>query len=184
MWNGEGVGIIVERSLGPPVLMQGYVRDMNQPHDERALLREAVRLARQNADRGEQPFGALVVRDGRVIGTGVSTILSDGDPTAHAEVAAVRDACVALGTLDLGGATIVCSCEPCPMCHAAAVIAGVSRIIYSATKETAARHGFALTGVAADMQATWRAKQLDTVEHVPIEGADEPFARFDEGTRT
>jgi guanine deaminase len=152
--------------------------------DERALLSDAVRLARDNAERGEQPFAALVVVDGRVAGTGFSTILSDGDPTAHAEVAAVRDACRSLGTLDLAGATLACSCEPCPMCHAAAVLAGISRIVYAATKETAARHGFALSGVAADMQATWRAKQLDPVEHVPVEGEDEPFARFDARTGT
>jgi guanine deaminase len=152
--------------------------------DERALLREAVRLACENAERREQPFGALVVRDGRVVGTGVSTILRDGDPTAHAEVAAVRDACRSLGTLDLGGAMLACSCEPCPMCHAAAVLAGISRIVYAATKDTAARHGFALSGVAADMQSTWRAKRLDPVEHVPTEGADEPFVRFDERART
>jgi guanine deaminase len=151
--------------------------------DARAFLAEAVRLARDNADRGEQPFGAVVVRDGRVVGRGVSTILSEGDPTAHAEVAAVRDACRALATLDLGGATMFCSCEPCPMCHATAVIAGVGRIVYAASKETAARHGFTLTGVAADMQATWRARQADPVEQVPVEDAEEPFARFDERTR-
>jgi guanine deaminase len=151
--------------------------------DERPLLREAVRLACENAERGEQPFGALVARDGRIVGTGVSTILCDGDPTAHAEVAAVRDACRSLGTLDLSGAVLACSCEPCPMCHAAAVQAGIARIVYAATKDTAARHGFALSGVAADMQSTWRAKRLDPVEHVPTEGADEPFVRFDERAR-
>jgi guanine deaminase len=154
-----------------------------QSRDERALLREAVRQATANAERGEQPFAALIVRDGRVAGTGVSTIVRDSDPTAHAEVAAVRDACRSLRTLELGGATMVCSCEPCPMCHATAVIVGISRIVYAAPKELAARHGFALTAVAADMQATWRARQLDPVEHVPIEGAEQPFARFDERTR-
>jgi tRNA(Arg) A34 adenosine deaminase TadA len=151
--------------------------------DERALLKEAVRLAGANADSGDQPFAALVVRQGRVVGTGVSTILRDRDPTAHAEVAAVRDACRSLRTLDLEGALLVCSCEPCPMCHAAAVLAGVARIIYAVSKETAARHGFALTGVAAAMQSTWRARELDPVVQIAIEGADEPFARFDERTR-
>ena len=150
--------------------------------EERTLLSEAVRLAAENAVGREQPFGALVVREGRVVGTGVSTILRDGDPTAHAEVAAVRDACRSLGTLDFGGALLVCSCEPCPMCHAAAMLAGVSRIVYAATKETAARYGFALTGVGAEMQSTWRAKLRDPIEHVAIEGAEEPFARFEEAT--
>jgi guanine deaminase len=148
------------------------------PQNEPTLLREAVRLAGENAERGDQPFGALIVREGRVVGTGVATIWRDGDPTAHAEVAAVRDACRSLGTLDLTGALLVCSCEPCPMCHAAAVLAGVSRIVYAASKETAARHGFALTGIAAEMHTTWRAKRLDPVEHVSIEGAEEPFRRF------
>jgi hypothetical protein len=69
------------------------------------------------------------------------------------------------------------------MCHAAAVLAGVARIIYAASKETAARHGFALTGVAAAMQSTWRARELDPVVQIAIEGAAEPFARFDERTR-
>lgn len=152
--------------------------------DERPLLREAVRLASENADRGEQPFGALVVLGGRVVGTGVSTILRDGDPTAHAEVAAVRDACRSLGTLDLSGAVLACSCEPCPLCHATAVLVGISRIIYAATKETAARHGFSLGGAAAEMQSTWRANALDPVEHIPTDGADEPFVRFDERGET
>jgi guanine deaminase len=113
----------------------------------------------------------------------VSTILRDGDPTAHADVAAVRDACRSRRTLDLRSAMLACSCEPCPMCHAAAVLAGISRIVYGATEDTAARHGFALSGVPAEIQSTWRAKPRDAVEHVPIEGVDEPFVRFDERAR-
>jgi guanine deaminase len=142
------------------------------------FLNKAVRLAAENAAHGQQPFAALVVREGRVVGSGVNTALRDGDPTAHAEIAAVRDACRALGTFDLSGAVIACSCEPCPMCHATAVLSGVSRLVYAAPRETAERHGFAMSDVGVRMQAALRAVEPDTLEHVAIEGAEEPFARF------
>ena len=99
------------------------------------FLRQAVRLAVDNVTEGQLPFAALVVRDGTVLGTGVNTALRDDDPTAHAEVAAVRDACLAQSTLDLGGATIVASCEPCAMCHTACLVAGIGQVVYAAPKE-------------------------------------------------
>ncbi|HXV34076.1 MAG TPA: deaminase [Gaiellaceae bacterium] len=141
------------------------------------LLVEAVRLARENAEAGQHPFGALVARDGEVVATGVNTTLRDADPTAHAEVAAIRNARGA----DLAGATIVSSCEPCPMCQAAAALAGVTRIAYAATKETAAAAGFELGPVAARMQELLRSSGPVGVEHVPTPGAEEPFERFSPG---
>ena len=84
------------------------------------MLRRAVDLAAGNAAAGQLPFGALVVRDGQVLATGVNTALRDHDPAAHAEVEAVRAACRALGVLHLTGAVIYTSCEPCPMCRAVA----------------------------------------------------------------
>lgn len=96
------------------------------------LLREAVELATANAAAGQLPFGALVVRDGIVVATGVNTALRDHDPAAHAEVEAVRAACRQLGTLDLRGAEIYASCEPCPMCRTVAMSAGIAVIWYAA----------------------------------------------------
>ena len=110
------------------------------------LLAEAVRLARENAEAGQHPFGALVVRDGDVLGRGVNTTVRDDDPTAPAEVEAIRRAAGA----DLTGATVVSSCEPCPMCQAAAALTGVSRVVYAATNETAAAAGFELGPVAGE----------------------------------
>jgi tRNA(Arg) A34 adenosine deaminase TadA/catechol 2,3-dioxygenase-like lactoylglutathione lyase family enzyme len=141
------------------------------------LLAEAVRLARENAEAGQGPFGALVVRDGEVLATGVNTALRDSDPTAHAEVQAIRNARGA----DLTGATIVASCEPCPMCQATAALVGISHIVYAATKETAAAAGFALGPVAAALHALLRSAEGFTVEHVPTPGAEEPFARISAG---
>ena len=141
------------------------------------LLEEAVRLARENAAKGQGPFGALVVRDGEVVGTGVNTTLRDSDPTAHAEVEAIRAARAA----DLTGATVVSSCEPCPMCQAAAALVGVARIVYAAPKEVAAQAGFELGPAAAEMQALLRSGEILPVEHVPTPGAEEPFACLSAG---
>jgi lactoylglutathione lyase len=138
------------------------------------LLAEAVRLARESAEAGQQPFGALVVRDGEIVAAGVNTVLRDADPTAHAEVEAIRNAAGA----DLEGATIVASCEPCPMCQAAAALAGVSRIVYAAPKELAARAGFELGPVAQEMHDLLHSAGRLRVEHVDTPGAEEPFERF------
>ena len=144
---------------------------------EAELLARAVALARANVDAGEEPFGSLVVRDGVILGEGVNTTARDADPTAHAEVAAVREACRRLGTTDLGGATTVfTSCEPCPMCRTVAVLAGVTRIVYAVPAEVAATFGFALSPPGAEIMAAWPLPDL--LEHVPTPGAEEPFERF------
>ena len=135
---------------------------------------EAVRLARENAESGQRPFGALVVRDGEVVSTGVNTALRDSDPTAHAEVQAIRNA----RTADLEGAIIVSSCEPCPMCQAAAALVGISRIVYAAPREVAARAGLELGPLAAEMRALLESGGPLQVEHADTPGADEPFNRF------
>lgn len=140
------------------------------------LLERAVALARVNADAGEEPFGSLVVRDGEILGEGVNTTRRDADPTAHAEVAAVREACRRLGTIDLAGATVVTSCEPCPMCRTVAVLAGVNRIVYAVPAQVAASYGFALSPTGAEIMAAWPLPDL--LEHFPTPGAEEPFERF------
>jgi guanine deaminase len=159
-------------------------RDSNDSREtsERQFLSSAVRLATDNAAVGQLPFGALVVRDGEVIGTGVNTALSDFDPTAHAEVAAVRNACLKLGVLQLTGATVVSSCEPCAVCHAVSAAVGITRIVYAAPKEFVPDLGgpvrWDYERLMTDMQQALRALAPDQVVYIPIEGADEPFARF------
>jgi tRNA(Arg) A34 adenosine deaminase TadA len=98
-------------------------------------LAQAVQLALDNAAAGQLPFGAVVVRAGTVLATGVNTEVRDVDPTAHAEVAAVRNACRQLGVRHLEDATIYSSCEPCAICVSVAAAAGVTRIVYAAPKE-------------------------------------------------
>ena len=110
--------------------------------DER-FLREAIRLSIEKMDAGAGgPFGAVVVRQGQIVGTGWNLVTSANDPTAHAEIVAIRDACRRLGTFRLAGCEIYASCEPCPMCLGAIYWARIERLYYAATREDAARAGF------------------------------------------
>lgn len=107
------------------------------------FLREAIRLSHEKMLANEGgPFGALVVRDGKIIGRGWNRVTSTNDPTAHAEVTAIRDACSSLGTFTLEGAEIYSSCEPCPLCLAAIYWSRLSRIFYAANCDDAAAAGF------------------------------------------
>jgi guanine deaminase len=107
------------------------------------LLREAIQLARKHSGDGAGgPFGAIIARDRKVVGRGWNKVLSTNDPTAHAEVVAIRAACKALGQFHLHGCVLYTSCEPCPMCLAAAYWAHVDKIVYAATRRDAADVGF------------------------------------------
>ena len=107
------------------------------------FLREAIALAREGMTTGQGgPFGCVIVRDGEVVGRGCNRVTSTNDPTAHAEVVAIRDACQQLGTFQLTGCTLYASCEPCPMCLGAIYWARPDRIVYGAFHTDAAGAGF------------------------------------------
>ncbi len=106
------------------------------------LMREALRLARENVAAGGGPFAAIVVREGVVVATGTNRVVMDRDPTAHAEVVAIREACRRLGTFQLHGCEVYVSCEPCPMCAGAIAWARPARVFYAGTKDDAAAAGF------------------------------------------
>lgn len=107
------------------------------------FMKRAIELSREHMAHGEGgPFGAVVVKEGRVIGEGWNQVISRNDPTAHAEVEAIRQACQRVGSFDLSGAEIYTSCEPCPMCLAAIYWARIERIYYANTRLDAARIQF------------------------------------------
>jgi tRNA(Arg) A34 adenosine deaminase TadA len=117
------------------------MKDLRKPNPE--FLRRAIELATQNVVSGAGgPFGALIVRDGQIVGEGVNTVTATLDPTAHGEVNAIRAASRALGTFTLAGCELYTSCEPCPMCLAAAYWARVDAIYYGASAADAAKVGF------------------------------------------
>lgn len=110
--------------------------------DELDFMRRAIALSRESVETGGGPFGAVVVLDGAIVGEGANRVVPDGDPTAHAEVVAIRDACRRLGTHVLEGAVVYTSCEPCPMCLAAVWWARVGEVVYANDRRGAAAIGF------------------------------------------
>ena len=111
--------------------------------DASRFIEYAIRLAVENVKRGGGPFGALVVRDGKIIGEGANQVTSEFDPTAHAEIVAIRAACKHEKQFHLSECAIYTSCEPCPMCLAAAYWAHIPTIYYAAPAGSAAAAGFA-----------------------------------------
>jgi len=108
-----------------------------------AFMRRAIALAQEGMDGGRGgPFGAVVVQAGRIVGEGCNRVTSTCDPTAHAEVVAIRAACTALGRFDLRGCEVYTSCEPCPMCLSALYWARVDRVFFANDRAAAARIGF------------------------------------------
>lgn len=106
-------------------------------------MREAIRLADESVRRGGGPFGAVIVKDGEIVAGSSNSVTLDNDPTAHAEVNTIREACRRLGTFDLSGCTIYTSCEPCPMCLGAIYWARIGRIFYGNTRKDARDIDFA-----------------------------------------
>lgn len=116
----------------------------NRPinEDDRKFMAMAITLAEENIAQGGGPFGAVIVKEGEVIASAGNRVVPNHDPTAHAEVNAIREACSKLQTFSLKGCTIYASCEPCPMCLSAIYWAGIERVCYANTKADAAAINF------------------------------------------
>jgi guanine deaminase len=121
----------------------------SEPADDAAVaaldakwIARTVDLATENVADGGGPFGAVIVRDGELLAEGQNRVTANLDPTAHAEVTAIRAACQAVGSFSLAGATLYTSCEPCPLCLSAALWARVDRVVFAADRHDAARGGF------------------------------------------
>jgi len=141
------------------------------------FLREAIRVASDNVASGGGPFGAIVVRDGVIVARAANRVTASNDPTAHAEVEAIREACRALGTFQLEGCEIYSSSEPCPMCLGAVYWARPKAVYYANGREVALEAGFDDDHIyeeflLAPEQRRYPATRLE------IDGADEPFRRW------
>lgn len=127
------------------------------------FLREAIRLSRTRMRQGRGgPFGAVVAKDGVLVARGWNAVASSLDPTAHAEIVAIRRACRKLGTFRLAGCVLYSSCEPCPMCLAAAYWARVDRLVYAATRDDASRAGFDDALIYRELPLAPEARSLHT----------------------
>lgn len=133
---------------------------------EQGFLEQAIRLARENVARGGRPFGAVLVERGRVLATGVNEILQTNDPSAHAELQAIRSACVALGRPRLDGCVMYASGQPCPMCLAAMHMTGFAEIVFAYSNDEAEPFGLSSGRTYAEL-AKPLATQSITIRHQP-----------------
>ncbi|MCL6442228.1 MAG: nucleoside deaminase [Alicyclobacillus sp.] len=143
----------------------------------------AIKLADENvATHHGGPFGAIVVRNGKIVGTGRNEVTTINDPTAHAEIQAIRDACTTLNDFQLTDCEIYTSCEPCPMCLGAIYWARPKAVYYACTKEEAAEIGF-------DDQLIYEQILLPTeqrvikMKQIVFPGSDSPFRKWEESER-
>lgn len=137
------------------------------------FLRQAIELAYTNAEKGGRPFGAVVVCNGQVIAQAVNEIMSTNDPTAHAELLAIRAASRHLGSASLAGCRIFASGHPCPMCMAAMRLANIDEVTYAYSNEDGAPYGLSTTEIYAELARPF-AEQSMTIRHVPTQLAARP----------
>lgn len=150
---------------------------MPSPLDDDRLMARAVQLSREHMEGGSGgPFGAVIAdRQGRVVSEGWNCVTSGNDPTAHAEVTAIRRACEALGTFNLSGHVIYSSCEPCPMCLAAVYWARLDRLVFANSRQEAAAIGFDDAMIYEEIPKPIEARAIPTV-HRPSAEASAVFA--------
>lgn len=131
------------------------------------FLCEAIELARENVEKGGRPFGAVVVKDGKIVATGVNEIHATNDPTSHAELNAIRAASQALGSPRLDGCTVYASGNPCPMCMAAMRLAGVAEVAFAYSNDDGEPYGLSTAAVYADLVKPF-SEQSMKIAYVPV----------------
>ena len=142
-------------------------------------MQEAIDLAKQNLKlKNGGPFGAVVVKDGKIIGRGVNSVTSQNDPTAHAEVNAIREACAIINSFQLDDCEIYSSCEPCPMCLGAIYWARPKKFYYAATREDAAKAGFDDSEIYREIQLPIQSRKIPSEQLMEIRSQSD-FSNMD-----
>lgn len=133
------------------------------------FMRRAIALSVENVKNGGGPFAAVIVKDGQIVAEGANRVTAQNDPTAHAEVSAIRAACAKLGTFVLDGCEIYTSCEPCPMCLGAIYWARIGKIYYGNNKHDAADIGFDDSFIYSELDLPQADRSLPSEELLPDE---------------
>ncbi|RYZ44826.1 MAG: nucleoside deaminase [Sphingobacteriales bacterium] len=142
-------------------------------------MEETVKLAKEGVEKGHGgPFASIVVKDGKVVGKSSNMVFATNDPTAHAEVMAIRDASKNLGTAELNGCEIYSLGEPCPMCMAAIYWARIEKVYYANTKEQAAKVGFDDSFIYKELSKP-TGERVMSMQHLPLEEASSLFREWD-----
>jgi len=135
------------------------------------FLHRAFQLALEHSSDGQHgPFGAIIVKNNEIIAEGWNAVVASNDPTAHAEIMAIRKACHKLGTFNLSECTIYSSCEPCPMCLAAIYWARIDTVVFAASHEDASRAGFDDSFLYEEMSKTWMERKINAFREHQDEG--------------
>jgi tRNA(Arg) A34 adenosine deaminase TadA len=143
-------------------------------------IKEAILVAEENIKKaGGGPFGAVIVKDGKIIAKAANTVTTTNDPTAHAEVNAIRLACAALHTFDLSGCTLYASCEPCPMCLSAIYWARIDKIYYAGSRYDAQDAGFDDSFIYEELERPIATRRITITQLLPEEGKL-PFEQWKE----
>lgn len=154
-------------------------KDHASPEDDRLLLRRAVEIAREGIRNGGGPFGAVILRDGEVIAEAHNRVVLDSDPTAHAEVQAIRLAAARLKNHDLSDCVLYSSCEPCPMCLGAIYWAGMKKVVFACDRVDAEKAGFSDKLIYDELVLAPSDRKIEFLRLTDV-GADEVFAKWDE----
>lgn len=141
---------------------------------EEKWIQQAIQLATESVKKGGGPFGAVIVKDGQCIAEAANTVTPDNDPTAHAEVNAIRKAGKFLGTHHLGGCELYTSCEPCPMCLGAILWARIDKVYFAASSDDAARAGFDDSHFYSEVRRSIGERELPMV-YLPEASRMKPF---------
>ena len=149
-------------------------------NEQQHFMREAIRISIDNVRSGKGgPFAAIVVKDGKIISLGTNLVTSTNDPTAHAEIVAIREACKELNTFQLKGCEIYTSCEPCPMCLGAIYWARPEKVFFGSTKQDAADIGFDDSFIYNEFSKAVSARRIPMEQLLP----EEAIAAFNEWER-
>ena len=154
------------------------IQDLKAMDVDRKFLGRAVWLASESVQSGGGPFGAVIVSEGRMISESGNKVVLLKDPTAHAELLAIREAARILGNHDLSGCTLYSSCEPCPMCLGAIYWSGIERIVYASDRNDAAKAGFSDSDIYREICLDPAERKI-IFHRINMEGADEAFERWD-----
>lgn len=149
------------------------------------FLKRAIEIAKENIDRGGGPFGAVIVKDGKIIAESGNTVTLDMDPTAHAEVNAIRKACKVLNNFELKDCELYTSCEPCPMCLSSIYWTRLKKVYYAAGRKDAAKAGFDDDFIYKELELEMNQRSID-FERLEVDESLSPFEKwenFEEKTR-
>jgi guanine deaminase len=148
-------------------------------NNDRSLVKHAVRLAEDGIKNGSGPFGAIISKNGEIIAEANNKVVQLHDPTAHAEILAIRKASGLLGSHNLSGCVIYTSCEPCPMCLGAIYWAGIKKVVYASDRFDAATSGFSDSTIYNEIDLDPKERKIEFI-HIKDAGGKEVFRKWDE----